>query len=681
MTTPSPRSRSPRLRLWRIISGAAVSFAALSVLTLGCTQQPTSMQPTAVEPGFLGVYEFTIDGISTGDIRTSVRRLDTDDESVDRSAIGGGAHVATGITFNSLLQSGARRDEGADRYIYQNIWVDNRTGSSLENLTFLAYSFGAPGPGALGGSAFRLVECNPACDETTAETLARSITPSLGGPAEFEPGNPNPVLTQPHHVSLVAYGDDEIAGIQTHLTNTFTFVQTVLEYGFVVSAGPGSTPADLSRIMPATGGTGPNSDEELGYLRIGFRIPNGASGQSNVNRIVWRGVAVLDDAIRLTLPAEYNTRNLSYDGDPHDNLAVFVEHVRLVSQANQKPVELVGLGEMIQGNRVLDAASSTLLDADGWKLGTSNTVHLPWRVLSDVRIAGGGSTGKTAVNWPLTAGSTPFEIALAFKSTISYEFVPGPGVTSIDYLAIAGGGGGGRRYGAGGGAGGLVEDSWLPTSGPTTVTVGAGGAGGATGGSRGLTGANSSIASVVTALGGGGGGGYAVRDGAAGGSGGGAAVRTLHDATGFDEAFVGIPGSAGGSPLQGNSGGAPAYLEGNLENLWAGGGGGAGAVGASATSDPEPRAGKGGDGLESTITGVPTFFAGGGGGGYGLPGTSGAGGLGGGGAGGTAYDVPGGAGLSNTGGGGGGGSGTAGNGGASGSGIVVLRFFAPTPPP
>ena len=76
------------------------------------------------------------------------------------------------------------------------------------------------------------------------------------------------------------------------------------------------------------------------------------------------------------------------------------------------------------------------------------------------------------------------------------------GVSSIDYLIVAGGGGGGGQSSGtdvgsgGGGAGGFRTGTGLTvTPGTTyTITVGAGGAGGASSGANGTNGSNSSIA-------------------------------------------------------------------------------------------------------------------------------------------------------------------------------------------
>ena len=106
--------------------------------------------------------------------------------------------------------------------------------------------------------------------------------------------------------------------------------------------------------------------------------------------------------------------------------------------------------------------------------------------------------------------------------------------------------------------------------------------------------------------------------------------------------------------------------------MW--GGGAAGNTGCSATPH---KSGNGGDGLQSSITGTPTYYAGGGGGGIyaeGSPGSVGVGGQGGGGtgAGGGAGMSSGQSGIQSSGGvntGGGGGAGCTG-----GSGIVIVRY-------
>jgi PKD repeat protein len=235
--------------------------------------------------------------------------------------------------------------------------------------------------------------------------------------------------------------------------------------------------------------------------------------------------------------------------------------------------------------------------------------------------------------------------------TTSQTWTVPEGVTTIEYLVVAGGGAGGS-YGAGGGAGGFLTGTLTGLSGSQTVTVGASGVGGA---GRGGNGGNSVFA-TITATGGGGGGGSGNNDGSNGGSGGGA--RGSGGST-----TVGT-GTAG----QGNNGGMG---DKSGSNYLGGGGGGASAVGGAATA---ANGGAGGAGLPSSITDVPVNYAGGGGGGGQSGKTGGGGGAGGGGTGSTT--TTGGNGTDGLGGGGGGGGSASGsNGGNGGSGIVIIKYY------
>jgi PKD repeat protein len=255
----------------------------------------------------------------------------------------------------------------------------------------------------------------------------------------------------------------------------------------------------------------------------------------------------------------------------------------------------------------------------------------------------GGSSSATK---PVTAYTV-----VSFTTIGTTSWTAPAGVTSIEYLVVAGGGGGGRG-GAGGGAGGFRTASGyavIPTT-SYTVTVGAGGAGGTAGAGNtvGKSGSNSVFA-TITANGGGGGGGRNAADynGLAGGSGGGA-TRT----------------GAVGTGNQGNNGGLGL-------NTLGGGGGGAFGIGANAIGT---TAGNGGAGTASSITGVSVTYAGGGGGGAPTGSTNGLGGSGGGGNG-AVNTAVGSNGIANRGGGAGGGGEGSGDGGAGGSGIVIIKYY------
>jgi len=233
---------------------------------------------------------------------------------------------------------------------------------------------------------------------------------------------------------------------------------------------------------------------------------------------------------------------------------------------------------------------------------------------------------------------------------------------TVQYLVVAGGGGGGP-YGAGGaGAGGFRTGSLSVNKGTGYgVTIGAGGARSTN--TTKYNGANSTFS--VTATGGGGGGNGASAGSASGNNGGsgGGAHRTYTVGSGTSgQGFNGGQGAAGsGSQSTG------------------GGGGGAGAVGVTQTNVTVGANGGIGK-VNAYRTGSNIYYAGGGGGGAFLvtSGTRGLGGTGGGGNG--AWNSQNGTnGTANTGGGGGGGGDITNElAGAGGSGIVVIRYAAPS---
>lgn len=239
------------------------------------------------------------------------------------------------------------------------------------------------------------------------------------------------------------------------------------------------------------------------------------------------------------------------------------------------------------------------------------------------------------------------------------------GTGNVEYLVVAGGGGGGSGAssgaGGGGGAGGMLTGSTSVLAQSYAITVGSGGSG--TVGAFGTNGSDSLFGSIVTAIGGGGGG-YNLQNGLDGGSGGGA--------------------SGGGGQLGGMGTIGQGY---NGGDNFAGhgvssGGGGASEVGFNNTSS---SGGNGGDGLSSSISGVSTFYAGGGGGAANIPSAElgeGTGGVGGGGNGGATGQN----GQTNTGSGGGGSdrgtlSGLQQKPGDGGSGIVIISYNTPSTPP
>ena len=223
-----------------------------------------------------------------------------------------------------------------------------------------------------------------------------------------------------------------------------------------------------------------------------------------------------------------------------------------------------------------------------------------------------------------------------------------------EYLVVAGGGGGSNtNYCGGGGAGGMLIGT-IPSlaHGTYNITVGGGGATG----TNGSVGSDSQFNTIIAN--GGGGGGGVNSNGLNGGSGGGGGYAGGSTA---GNGRVGGTGVAG----QGNNGGRGNGVNGYG---WGGGGGGAGAAGTTAKSPSPLVPGDGGNGLQSSITGTATYYAGGAGGRIDTGGYSATGGLGGGGSGGSGSNSNGTEGGINTGGGGGPSK-------AGGSGIVVIRYL------
>ena len=171
-----------------------------------------------------------------------------------------------------------------------------------------------------------------------------------------------------------------------------------------------------------------------------------------------------------------------------------------------------------------------------------------------------------------------------------------------DYLVVGGGGGGGNAMGGGGGGGGVTNATGivraLLSEGDTfTVSVGAGGAGAGSYNSKGANGKATSFTFgdiSVSVAGGGGGGSWFNAAGADGASGGG-----------------GTQSSAGGAGIDGLG---YAGATGVASSRAGGGGAGAGHAGYQYTDDPK-RAGNGGEGIVSSITGEAVYYGGGGGGG------------------------------------------------------------------
>jgi len=329
-------------------------------------------------------------------------------------------------------------------------------------------------------------------------------------------------------------------------------------------------------------------------------------------------------------------------------------------------------------------ANTKITNPELFNLGANNTAatQLPVMTTTQRTAMTGLSIGEMIFN------STTDKVEY-FDGTkwygITYENTS-PAALTFDFAMAAGGGAGGRYYyGGGGGAGGYRtsfgtgnlsgrNSAVLNAIDFTTLTdfrvvIGSGGTINPS-----TNGTYTQIFDHITGLfshrcEGGGYGAGSTSTGAYAGNGG--------SGGGIDD-YGGQVAAGTGTANQGYSGGSG--VSGTFR--YAGGGGGAGEPG-TASSSTLVLAGKGGNGMQSLITGTSTYYAGGGGGASNA-GVSAGGGLGGDGGGGQgaiySYATPSmSAGTANTGGGGGGGTHSRGSdfyGAPGGSGFVILRYPA-----
>lgn len=301
-------------------------------------------------------------------------------------------------------------------------------------------------------------------------------------------------------------------------------------------------------------------------------------------------------------------------------------------------------------------------DEDSGREGGSGIVivRFPTSSFASVNVTGVGNTVGVDGDDTVVTFIVDGDLILSEEGSVAVN-----NILLVDALVVGGGGGGGS-FGGGGGAGGYIYEQNNQVSINTNyeIIVGEGGAGQPTysSGNPGSNGQDSSFNGLV-AIGGGGGGSrsgspYYSRAGVDGGSGGGSS-----------NGDTGVAAAAGtGVAGQGNDGGVGRI---STSPYAGGGGGGAGQTGFDGTA---AGPGDGGDGLENSITGTPTYYAGGGAGAiYTNGGSPGVGGLGGGGS--SSPSGTGQAGTPNTGGGGASGA-VSSAGGKGGSGVVIIRWLS-----
>jgi len=332
---------------------------------------------------------------------------------------------------------------------------------------------------------------------------------------------------------------------------------------------------------------------ELANAGVNWQSVFTGDGSTGLTAVAGRGyfINTTSGTVTVTLPASPSA------GD----VVVLKDYARTWATNNVTIASVLADGVTGENTFSTNGQTVTLVYMDGTR---------GWSLINEDTTRGLGAEFLSATGGTITTSGDYKIHTFTGDGTFCVSAVGNPaGSDSVDYLVVAGGGSNGNSYGGGGGAGGFRESSGtasgcytasplgacvsaLPVT--TTgypITVGGGGAA-RCGGGIGNTGSPSTFSTITSA--GGGGGGNEGNNGLNGGSGGGSGNS---------------PGPSGGtgntppvSPPQGNNGQTS-----SLSNE-AGGGGGAGEAGGT------DGGGFGGDGVQTSISGCATFYAGGAGG-------------------------------------------------------------------
>ena len=232
-----------------------------------------------------------------------------------------------------------------------------------------------------------------------------------------------------------------------------------------------------------------------------------------------------------------------------------------------------------------------------------NSLNLSGFAVSDISTTYLDS-GGSPVGSPDVYGETVVTLfSTSNTTTISGTITPNFDSSSCQILLVGGGGGGGNRsnFDGGGGAGGYRYLTGQTLTASTTYNLQIGGGGSANNNGTNTTGFS------LTSGGGGAGGGSNNDSGNSGGSGGGGAGNNNQSPFPNVQNNYGNANGLGTGNRGGGGNRTGAYLGDS-----GGGGGGAGAVGGP--NNGSSGTNYGGNGLQNSITGIATYYAGGGGG-------------------------------------------------------------------
>jgi hypothetical protein len=257
----------PQLRLVRSLP--------LLLLLAACVDDPTTVREPEPEPkpvpSVVGVYEFTITGMGTPDMRASVSAVSGPSQSL--------SPVTTGVVFELISASRMThgvRGQGGQRYFTGTYRVRNSTGAALTNLTFIPVMTSS----SISGTSFTSVKL---ADNTNADpALVARIVPT--GSVVLADDNS---LRSTGPDVLQVFEESEVAAFP--LPSGYT---GIFPFGFTVR----NTVTPGSRTLPVA----VDANDYTGVLTFAFRHALPASSSGDPNTYSFQMMGVQDTEVRLT---------------------------------------------------------------------------------------------------------------------------------------------------------------------------------------------------------------------------------------------------------------------------------------------------------------------------------------------------------------------------------------------
>lgn len=247
----------------------------LLLLLAACVDDPTAAvrqpEPTPA-PRVLGVYEFTLTGIGTPEMRASVAAV----PSGPGQALN---PLGSGVIFESMSTGSithGTRGQGGQRYISYTYRVRNSTGAAIGNLTMIPVTRS----NTIAGTPFSAITLQ---NGTAASASIAPLVVPAGAVSLTDVGG----LRSTDIDVLQVFEESEIAAITPPAGVTGMF-----PYGFVVR-NP-STPG--SRTLPHTTDT----NQFSGALTFAFRYPLQSSSSADPYTMSFQAIAIEDTETRVT---------------------------------------------------------------------------------------------------------------------------------------------------------------------------------------------------------------------------------------------------------------------------------------------------------------------------------------------------------------------------------------------